>query len=139
MEFLVALNASLQMAAMKHFQFFVLAISLHTSAIAQSDWVCQEHIGGPAMDFGRIAGVDNAGNVYCYGNYGQPFYPEGQAGDLYIANDTLTGRNASFITKYNSSAGTPLVRFSIEGFAKGIYCVRVSDQSESGSKTFVIN
>ena len=87
---------------MKRLQLSILATCLIIQVIAQSDWLWQDQFGGPAMDFGRIAGVDNTGNVYCYGNYGQPFYPEGQDGNLYIANDTLIGRNASFITKYNS-------------------------------------
>jgi hypothetical protein len=64
-------------------------------------WQWSRHFGGPGHDYGQIGAVDAAGNVYCFGSYAGP--GPGNYTDLYIGNDTLHGRNGSFVTKYDAS------------------------------------
>lgn len=75
------------------------SLGAFTSSFAQG-WQWSRHFGGPGHDYGQIGAVDAAGNVYCFGMYAGP--GPGNFNDLYIADDTLHGRKASFVTKHDA-------------------------------------
>lgn len=70
---------------------------------AQS-WTWARHIGGEGMEFGLIGHVDAAGNAYVFGNYARAVAWM-LFDDAYYGNDTLDGRDDSFVAKYDADGG----------------------------------
>lgn len=72
---------------------------LASSSLGQF-WQWSTHFGGGGHDYGYIGAVDQAGNVYSYGQYAGSG-PD-QAYDMIIGEDTLHGSEAGFVAKHDA-------------------------------------
>ncbi|HMU15297.1 MAG TPA: hypothetical protein PKE53_14995 [Flavobacteriales bacterium] len=84
----------------KHALLFVGFSALQASSSFGQFWQWSTHFGGGGHDFGYIGAVDQAGNVYSYGQYAGS--GPGQAYDMIIGEDTLHGSEAGFVAKHDA-------------------------------------
>jgi hypothetical protein len=81
-----------------------LLLTLTPCIINAQGWQWAKQIGGTGMDNAVISYIDNQHNLYVYGHYAINTNIPGYNGwNCYMDQDTLHGRDASFIAKYTSN------------------------------------
>lgn len=82
----------------------VVAITSH--CLCAQSWQWSKQIGGPGADYVHLGCEDPEGNIYIRGHYAIAT-PLGEADDVYLNGDTLSGRQDAFLAKYEPD-GTPV-------------------------------
>jgi hypothetical protein len=73
-------------------------------------WQWSKQIGGEGLDLASISYIDAGHNSYIFGRYAYTFVPQFNGWNCYIGEETLHGKNASFIAKYSENGNLVWVK-----------------------------